>query len=209
MRPAPPASFRLFLFLALAIGLAAPAQAHRANVFAYAEGDTIRIECSFSGGRAAMNAPVEIRDAASGELLATITTDRKGEAALPVPAAARENRPDLSIVLLAGQGHLGEWLLTAEEYLGAAPADAPDSQPAAATESAPAPAAQRQPGTVDHAALEALVARAVSREVAPMRRSLAAMADSGPTASDVFAGIGYILGLFGIAAWMKSRKAGA
>lgn len=193
--------------LALA-ALPGAALAHRANVFAYVEGDTIHVETSFSGGKPAMNSPIEIYDAASGALLLTTQTDAKGLGAFAVPEAAREARADLRLVLLAGEGHRGEWIVKAGEYLAdqeaAAPAGeaAPQAAGAASAASATAPAVP-----VDEAALKRIVAEAVSHELAPLRRSLAAMAEPGPTVHDVLAGIGYILGLFGIAAWMHSRKA--
>jgi len=206
--------------LALA-ALPGAALAHRANIFAYLEGGTIHVEASFSGGKPAMNSPVEVYDAASGALLLTTQTDAEGLGAFAVPQAARDARADLRLVLLAGEGHRGEWIVKAGEYLAdqeaAAPAGEAAPQAAAAPgaaggEAAPASSATAATATGlaapgDEAALKRIVAEAVSHELAPLRRSLAAMAEPDPTVHDVLAGIGYILGLFGIAAWMHSRKA--
>lgn len=201
----------LLAALALAVLAALPeaAQAHRANIFAYTEGDTIRLEASFSGGKPVMNSPVEVYDAASGALLLTTQTDAEGRGAFAVPQAARDARADLNLVLLAGEGHRGEWTIKAGEYLADLEGAAPGGE-AAPTPGAPSAAPQAASGAapVDEAVLRRIVADAVSHELAPLRRSLAAMAEPGPTVHDVLAGIGYILGLFGIAAWMHSRKAG-
>ncbi|MCK9240891.1 hypothetical protein [Desulfocurvus sp.] len=197
-----------FTALVLLAALPLTAQAHRANIFAYTEGDTIRIEASFSGGKPVLRAPVEVYDAASGALLLTTQTDDQGLGAFPVPQAARDARADLRLVLLAGEGHRGEWVVKAGEYLADAqgPGPAADTAPTAAA-TAPATAAGAAPALVDEAALRRIVAETVSHELAPLRRSLAAMAEPGPTVHDVLSGIGYILGLFGIAAWMHGRKA--
>lgn len=211
------AALAILAALALA-ALPGAALAHRASIFAYVEGGTIHVEASFSGGKPAMNSPVEVYDNASGALLLTAQTDEQGLGAFAVPQAAREARADLRLVLLAGEGHRGEWIVQAGEYLADQEAAAPtgEAAPQAAAAAAPAgdgaaPAASAMATTPatqwDEAALRRIVAEAVSHELAPLRRSLAAMAEPGPTVHDVLAGIGYILGLFGIAAWMHSRKA--
>ncbi|WP_035250908.1 hypothetical protein [Desulfocurvus vexinensis] len=209
----PARTLRAAALAALAIltlaALPGAALAHRANVFAYVEGDTIHVETSFSGGKPAMNSPIEVYDAASGALLLTTQTDAKGLGAFAVPQAAREARADLRLVLLAGEGHRGEWVVKAGEYLADQEAAAPagGAAPQAAASPAPQATGAAPAALVDEAALKRIVAEAVSHELAPLRRSLAAMAEPGPTVHDVLAGIGYILGLFGIAAWMHSRKA--
>ncbi len=46
----------------------------------------------------------------------------------------------------------------------------------------------------------------VRRELEPVKQMLANMSQSGPGVTEVIGGIGYILGLFGMVAYMKSRK---
>lgn len=198
-------------FINISLMVVSQAQAHRANVFAYEDSGTIKVETSFSGGRPAMNAPIEVFDDATGAKLADAVTDAQGLCSFPIPEAARQGRLDMRIALTAGEGHRGEWIIKADEYLGAAG----DASPAAAPQAAaPTPASvETTPAGaavgVDEAALKRIVAEAVNHELAPLRRSLAAMSEPGPSTRDIFGGIGYILGLFGIAAWTRSRKAGA
>lgn len=54
-------------------------------------------------------------------------------------------------------------------------------------------------------ALRALVAEAVEQQVRPLRRELAAYKDEAGL-MDALGGIGYIFGIFGIAAWVASRR---
>ena len=54
--------------------------------------------------------------------------------------------------------------------------------------------------------LRRIVAEAVAEQVAPLRHSLAAMQSGGPRMSEVAGGIGYIVGLAGIALWARSRR---
>ncbi|MDD3313408.1 MAG: hypothetical protein PHP91_14845, partial [Pseudodesulfovibrio sp.] len=79
----------------------------------------------------------------------------------------------------------------------AAPAEA--AAPAAPAEAA-APAAV--PAQADTAAIEAVV----RREVAPIKQMLLEMHDAGPGVVEIVGGIGWIFGLFGVAAYVKSRK---
>ncbi len=190
--------------IALALLWARPADAHRANVFAWEEGGTIKVETSFSGGGPAINAPVQVRDDATDTLLLTVTTDGQGVASFPIPDAARTARSDLRLVLQAGQGHRGEWIIRADEYLGA-PAGA-ETAPPAPKPAATATSAAKAAPAIDEATLERIVSAAVDKQIAPMRRTLAAMAEPGPSLRDVLSGLGYILGLFGIAAWARSRR---
>jgi len=46
----------------------------------------------------------------------------------------------------------------------------------------------------------------VRRELEPVKRMLVDMNQAGPGMTEIIGGIGYILGLFGIVAYMKSRK---
>jgi len=55
---------------------------------------------------------------------------------------------------------------------------------------------------VDTSEVEAIV----HRELEPVKRMLAELSQSGPGVTEIVGGIGYIIGLFGIVAYMKSRK---
>jgi nickel transport protein len=62
---------------------------------------------------------------------------------------------------------------------------------------------------VDPAQVQAAVERALDRKLAPIRAMLARMeADRGIGVQDVVGGLGWILGLVGLAAWMRYRKQG-
>jgi len=72
----------------------------------------------------------------------------------------------------------------------------------AQAETAPAATATVAAGTLTAAEVDAIV----KREVEPIKRMLAELHDSGPTMADIFGGIGWIFGLFGVAAYMQSRR---
>ncbi|MEG6506451.1 hypothetical protein [Nitratidesulfovibrio sp. 1201_IL3209] len=219
--PAPPAVLRraapllaaLLAGVALLLGQTHPALAHRVNIFAWVEGGAIRCESSFSSGNPARDAKVTATLAGSGTVMGTAVTDAKGRCALPVTPELRAARADLIIEVQAGEGHRNTWTMPAEEYL-AAPVGMPtapaqdDSKAVAPAPAAASPAGTAQPGgaVLDEAALRRIVAEAVAEQVAPLRHSLAAMQSGGPRMADVAGGIGYIVGLAGIALWARSRR---
>jgi nickel transport protein len=88
---------------------AASVDAHRVNVFAWVEGDTVYVESKFSGGKRVNAGKITVSDAEGTELL-TGLTDENGVFSFKVP-----KKTDLKIVLEAGTGHKGEWTVAAGE----------------------------------------------------------------------------------------------
>jgi len=95
----------LFLFLC-ATG---PALAHKANVFAYVEGETCFTESYFPDGKVVENGVIEVFDKNDTKLLEG-KTDNKGLFNFPLP-----KKEDLTIVLTASMGHKNSFLLKASE----------------------------------------------------------------------------------------------
>ncbi|MCB2192853.1 MAG: hypothetical protein KQI62_14880 [Deltaproteobacteria bacterium] len=181
--------------LGLILALAGLAQAHRINVFAYVEDGRIKGEGYMPGGGKVSNQVVQILDA-GGKVLAEAKTNQDGAFSLPLPQA----KPPLTVVLSAGAGHQATFELRAAD-LGA---------PAPATPAAPAtmnakPATPAGPVNQD---LTPQIKKAVEQAVAPLRAQLAEMALRSNEVSlrDIIGGLGWIVGLLGLAAYFKARK---
>ncbi len=250
----------LILFALMALSSASIASAHRVTVFAWVEGGTVHTASQFSRERKVHGGSIEVFDAATGERLLTGRTDDQGEFSFPVPEAARARGSDLRVALKAGEGHAGEWIVPASEYM--AQAAQVQSGPAEAAKSAspthptnptnpanrgeagytlgqnmiaqpggshPAPASDRTASTglaggssspdqaadplsrsVDAQALEQVVEqavdRALERRLAPVTRMLAEQAQAGPSVTEIVGGMGWLVGLAGIGAWLSARK---
>ena len=54
--------------------------------------------------------------------------------------------------------------------------------------------------------LNQLLETTIDKKLAPIKRTLAENSDKGPSLQDILGGIGYILGLAGIAAYVQSLK---
>jgi hypothetical protein len=103
-------SFFYLLWLVCFLGFRiVPADAHRVNLFAWVEGDTVYVESKFSGGKKVNAGRITVMDAEGVELL-TGTTDAQGEFSFKIP-----EKTDLKIVLSAGEGHRAEWTVSAAE----------------------------------------------------------------------------------------------
>jgi nickel transport protein len=215
--------------LAVLVGsglLADPAGAHRVNVFAYVEGDTVHMECSYSKSDRVRFGDIEVSDAATGKVYLTGKTDEKGNFAFAVPPAARAAKADLHILLRAGEGHQNDWTVKAEEYLNAAPATSsaasapvaekvdpavksegvdPAVQGVAAKTVAPAPAPSPDMAAMQ-AAIETAVEAGLEKKIAPLRRMLLDEKEKGPGLTEIFGGIGYLLGIAGLLAYARSRS---
>ena len=168
-----------------------PAHAHKISVFAWVEGNTVRTESIFIGGKKVKSGKIEIYDQ-ENRIVLEGTTDDKGRYDFPAPSDATA----LKIVISDGMGHANHWRISAEELSGKSIAKKPttDVQPQANSTSSP----------LDAAAIEQIVERAVAKEVAPIRAQLAQQSWGF---RDIVAGVGYILGLMGLASYIHHRKA--
>ncbi len=206
-------TYVLFAAVLAVLLQAIPASAHRAMIFAYTEGNEVITESSFSSGRPCMNCKVEVKDAATGALLLQGQTDKKGIFRFPLPEAAQKATKGLQIILNAGEGHRGEWLLEAEEYLNNTSAAPQPAAPEAAF--APTPGSQPDKpltvpadaasSTTDKAALEKIVASAVDKKIAPLKKILLESQEK-IRMSDIIGGIGYLVGFAGMLAYLRSKR---
>jgi nickel transport protein len=168
------------------------AHAHKLKVFATAEGRMIHGSAYFRVGAPAKGAKVEVFGPA-GRRLAEAVTDGKGEFTVEAKV-----RGDHRIVVVSGDGHRAEYTLEAEELPDDLPGAAGGPE-AAAERPGPAVAAPGPgQGGPPPAELERMIERAVSKQVNPLREQLARFEEKR-TLLDLVGGIGYIVGIVGVA----------
>ncbi len=174
------------------------AWAHRVVVFAWPEGDQIHVESKFSGGKPAQQAAVDVYDASDRKILSG-QTDDQGRFTFTPPAGT-----GLNIVVNAGTGHQGQWRLSLED-MGQAPMPTTSVEPAPAAPQPRAPAEQAPCPALDND-IEARLSTMLDRKLDPIKRDLAYLRRPEPSMRDIFSGIGYILGLVGLAAYLQYRQ---
>jgi nickel transport protein len=190
------------------LATASPALAHRMMVFAFAEGDTIHTESKFVPDTPVRQGQVQVLEQKTGQVLLTGATDDKGKFSFTIPAEAAAQKMDLKIVVEAGMGHRGEWLIKAASYLpedqAATTGSAPAPPPPTATPTPAAPGAQAV--AVDQRMLEEALHKALERHLAPVREKLAELTVHRTSLTDIIGGIGYIIGFFGLWAYFQSQR---
>lgn len=201
------------LLLACILAPLSPAWAHKVNVYAYAEGDTVHVRGYFSKGPA-RNCAIRVYGP-DGSLLVEGKTDENGEFAFRPTL-----RTDLKIVIVAGEGHTNSYPIGADEL--------PDSLPApeaenATTQEAPGPESTADPKpptpkdedggkSLDNGTalklddIEKTVDKIVERKVAPLRKMLLEQQARSEKATfeQVVAGLGIIFGLMGLTMYLRS-----
>jgi len=188
------------VMLGVSFFLPSDAGAHRVNIFAWVEGDTVLVECKYPDGREVYEGVIRVLDSAGKELL-NGKTNTKGEFSFKAP-----KQDDLTIVLEAGMGHRADWPLSKQDLAPAGESAVP-SAPAPKTE-APSPAAKESaPGAASPlpAGIDQAIEKALDKKLAPVMRMLAEMREQKVRLTDVLGGIGYIIGLVGVAAYFKRK----
>ncbi|MDA3895324.1 MAG: hypothetical protein PF482_04135 [Desulfobacteraceae bacterium] len=213
--------FPFFILSLLFIFSADIAFAHRVVVFAWIEGDTVFTESTFPDGRKIADGQVNVFDM-DHNLLLQGKTDTNGEFSFKIP-----KKTALNIVLEAGMGHQGQWELSEDEINSAMGADNHENRAensdtqtdmTKTTENKPSgPLVLKDDLKTDEKTvllnekkldliIEKAIEKALDKKLQPINRMLAHMQNKGPSVNDIFGGIGYILGLMGIAAYFLSRK---
>jgi nickel transport protein len=181
--------------------MAGSASAHRVNVFAWIEGEIIHTQSKFSGGKMVKGGEVIVFDLEGEELLRGKTNDR-GEFSFKIP-----QKTPLKIVLEAGMGHKGEWTVPLDEI------DPPSAQGATSAETVEAVGTRSDesvsgslPSGLTAEALQHVVERALDNKLKPLIKMVAESRQRGPSIRDILGGIGYIIGLMGMAAYLRYRR---
>lgn len=182
--------------------------AHKVNVFAYVDGDAIQVESYFTRSQKVRYGTLTITDLVTGGKILEGTTDEQGLFRFQPDAEFLETGHGMNILLNAGEGHQSNWQIAPEELAALTPS-APAAQSAVPAQSALAsasiaPAAPAPPLTAED--LEALIGNVMDAKLAPIKQTLARQEADGPAVKDIIGGIGWILGLLGIAMYMKYRR---
>lgn len=171
-----------------------PVSAHNVVGGVYAIGSTIEGEAGFSNGDMASPGTVVIVTDKNGNLLLETTTDSEGFFSMQA-----QSRIDHFFKLEMGSGHVLELELPAAEL--------PESLAGASSEpnQVKKNTVSTQTAQYDQAALQAMIEKAVAKQVKPLRKELRAYQEKAGF-QDMIGGIGYIFGLCGIGIWWRQRK---
>lgn len=186
---------------ALIVAIAQPAFAHKVNIFAYTEGNTVFTESYFNDGKKCVNSLITVFDNQGNKLLEG-TTDKDGIFSFEIP-----RHTDLKIVLTASMGHRAEYVFKKSELSGSVSEtepDAPDIPPSRI------PKQEQEKTTMDNvdmAQLQSLIEQSLDKKLAPIKKMIAKnRMEQGPSLVEVIGGIGYIFGIMGLAIFFKNKR---
>lgn len=198
----------------------APADAHKVNIFAYAQDGKVYAEGYFVDGSKCKNSVIEVVDGKTGEKLHEGRTDDNGQMSFGIPRVT-----SLKLILRAGEGHRNEYVVSEEEIRQAMPiADGQtekkggkqvDKKNDASVERARSK--DIQSGDVQEAMkspvspgeIEAVIGKVIDRRLQPVIKILLEMQEKSgrPSMTEILGGIGYIIGILGVIAYFKGRGA--
>lgn len=171
--------------------------AHKVNIFAYVEGEKIYTESYFNDGKKCIDSKIEVFDNQGNKLLEGLT-DKEGEFSFEVPS---ENG-NLKIVLTASMGHRAEYSISADEIRGSVGLIKEENEE-------PVSIVFPETSSVDLKEIQSIIEDTLDEKLKPIMREIIEIKKSqedriSPT--EIIGGIGYIIGIFGIAAYFLSRK---
>ncbi len=188
----------------LLIFISSTASAHRVSVFAYVEGDTIYSESYFSKSKKVHKGKITVFELESGKQLLEGETDNNGNFNFSIPAETRKNKTGLKIILKASQGHMNDWVITKEELFPHKENTQTDALPTPAPTVEKVGTSETPSSAEQHKMMKKLYR--IENKLDAIKRILIAEQEKGPGITEIISGLGYILGLFGIAAFVASRK---
>ncbi|MDX1762758.1 MAG: hypothetical protein R3231_00400 [bacterium] len=198
------------LYLFLLPNLDRPVSAHSVHLHAYVAGERCFVQGLFNGAEPASHARIEVFDGEGNRLLEG-TTDEKGAFSFPVTATTT-----LNIVLTTPLGHRGQTRVAASETGDRAPqsrkkaaAKVSDHGHTHSGEDHRNSGSPMVVVTQDElqAYLDRTIDEALEEKLTPLYGTIAKMEESGTNVVPrLLSGIGYIVGIFGLAMYIVSRR---
>ncbi len=199
------------MVLGLVMNWPLSAEAHRLLLFAWVEGSTVYAESKFYGGKALQSGSFSVYNGNDDLVLQGKLS--QGQLAFQVAQAI-----DLKLVVDSPDGHRAEWLIEASEITQVGPAFQLLSEDILASAATPhseieSPSNSPSSSTLDSVdasdfqeLIEESVQRALQKELRSIKAQLAEMQQPGPSLQDILGGMGYIIGLVGLGAYLHARR---
>lgn len=173
------------------------AQAHKVNMFAFAEGNEVFVEGYFSDGKKPKKCEVIVYDENNKPVFKGMTNE-DGQISFTNPVKGA-----LRITLNAGEGHMAEYKLSASETMvDEAPLNSASSE-LQTTEDIEIPVSTGM--QLGNANLQKMIQKSVGQSLHPMMRALDEL-KARRNMSDIIGGVGIIMGIGGLLLYIKARK---
>jgi nickel transport protein len=184
--------------------------AHKVNIYAYAENGMVHSESYFVDGTKCKNSVLEVFDERDKTKLLEGKTDEEGKFSFKIPKVT-----SMTLVLHASMGHQAEFTLGEDEVREAMGIKSRKSEVQSQRPNPPLPPFTkgghggitpelRTPNTE----IEAIIERVLDKKLQPVVRMLVKLQESSgkPGFTEIVGGIGYIIGILGIIAYFKAKR---
>lgn len=172
--------------------------AHRVNIFTQTQGDKVLCQCFYNDGKPVRDQDIQVKTP-DGKVIAEGTTDDEG-----MFSFTPQVHEDLQIVLNAGMGHTAEAIVKKE--------DLPEIKKKAIAktvkQSSPAEGQnedQERDRDFDEERLREIIEQVVDEKLQPVIKIIQQQQRSYSLIT-IIGGVGYIVGIFGLYMFWKSRK---
>ncbi len=171
-------------WLVIILITASPIYAHRLNIFAFVVDDMVFTESSSADGTPVRSGVIKVFDS-KGSLLLQGETDEEGLFSFRIP-----KREDLTIILEESTGHRATFNLSAAKLAKSSLSYYGGSHDIPHIED-----------------IRSVVAEEVAKQLEPLHERIARLQkENRIRVREIFAGIGYILGLMGLVMYFQSRR---
>lgn len=185
--------------------------AHKVNIYAYADGEMVYAEGYFADGSRCKNCAIEVYDKNTGKILIEGKADENGKLSFKSPKA-----DSLKLVLKAGTGHQSSYYLSLKETIGT-DLNKKTQNGAVSQHKKPQDKTSKEAQDTSHlekqkclssVEVESIVSQAVDKRMLPLMNQITMIHENTGKAgiTEIFGGIGYIIGIMGIIMYFKSRK---
>lgn len=181
------------LIFVLGVLLSPNAHSHGVNIFAWVEGDTVHTQSSTQRGKPVINGEISVYDDQGAVVLSGVT-DSSGKFSFTRPTTAT-----LKIELLAGPGHASHWTLEASI----------PEEPVVPEHTHNMDKAIPPNKSISPKEIADIVDAALERRLAPLHEMVAATQARRNGVKEILGGLGYILGLVGVGAYVHYRQKAA
>lgn len=188
---------RILVIIAAVTLAPVPALAHKVIFGVFPSGDKIEGELGFSNGDAAVGETIEAFDVQGNKLGETLTDEDGFFVFTPTAPVLHRFHADL------GAGHTADAEMSAQDVAKILGVAAEVAEAAADPVAAPAASAITVASLTTEERLA--IAEAVRDEMRPLRQEIAAYKERNDLQT-ILGGIGYIVGLFGIAFYVAARR---
>jgi nickel transport protein len=187
------------LFTIFFISISTAVFAHKVNIFYYAENNIMYLETYFSDGTKCRNSEILVYDNDENKILLKGITDKQGKFQFNIPKTDKKH--NLKVVLNAEMGHRNEVIIKPSEWMETEQ-EIKNTQTEITDKNKLKDSSTNNQFQLNKKDFEKIL----DKKLKPVLRELALLKEEKPSFNEIFGGIGYIFGLFGIILYFKAKK---